>query len=632
MRLKMRLWQKQVSRRVLAAAFAALVLLVLTVSLYADQTISITNPSPNTVAVRIDQPIVTQSVTQYPTIVFHPGDTVTVNAGGCVQTGGSGKTWKRYVDPSGPNSDHLYFGEIMIPGATLQMVRISTVIGKTLTIPANVDLPGQLFLKLGYVDDNYGDNGYWGHDDGTENQCYGTAGDNAWVTLTIVHGGTASPPDPEHPYDLVWTEADGNNFPLDPRWTAQTPAPGQLPGQAMCGLAWEAPCTTQDPSLNVGVLCAIGQDVGQAGELGGHANWGVATYDGYASWDGHSPPPTDDDYNINVTRSDDAFYTSDNPSYVHTEFDSDETIDHFHTSWWEAFHDAVDNSDDAARQYINGKYIVEMGVFGLDCAHSCGSEVHPVYALALHIQDNAAADGWAIFARNWGDEGFCGGHEVGIDVSAVTLTIPWRAGATGVSVKDATEFLTNSTSVSGPVVTPTPGQSVDITFNLPRPEDEARVNGVLYLTWTGAPTTAIPRPPIAVARVFTSAMPATLQKETEPEDRIGSLVAGMSPELQKEYAATAPPKDTTKDAIALHVTMKAPPAAVAHAPMVGHATIEMHVSGATTLSKSAALAAGAKKLPPVRLFPNPKKTAWDQKRLAILQRAYPHLVIPRTAQ
>jgi hypothetical protein len=83
---------------------------------------------------------------------------------------------------------------------------------------------------------------------------------------------------------------------------------------------------------------------------------------------------------------------------------------------------------------------------------------------------------------------------------------------------------------------------------------------------------------VAVARVFKAAMPATLQKQTEPENQVNSLVAGMSPELQKEYAAAAPPKDTTKDAIALHVTMKAPPAAVGHTPLMAHATIEMHVS------------------------------------------------------
>ena len=35
-------------------------------------------------------------------------------------------------------------------------------------------------------DDGYSDNGYYSHDDGTNNQCKGV--DNAWVSLTITSG------------------------------------------------------------------------------------------------------------------------------------------------------------------------------------------------------------------------------------------------------------------------------------------------------------------------------------------------------------------------------------------------------------------------------------------------------------
>ena len=58
----------------------------------------------NTTVYRIDRPNVTRSATSYPSIVFSPGDRVTIHAGGCVQTGGSGKTWKRYLDPRGDSS------------------------------------------------------------------------------------------------------------------------------------------------------------------------------------------------------------------------------------------------------------------------------------------------------------------------------------------------------------------------------------------------------------------------------------------------------------------------------------------------------------------------------------------------
>jgi hypothetical protein len=38
-------------------------------------------------------------------------------------------------------------------------------------------------LVLGYQDDGYSDNGYWGHDNGTGDQCKNVG--NAWVHLVI---------------------------------------------------------------------------------------------------------------------------------------------------------------------------------------------------------------------------------------------------------------------------------------------------------------------------------------------------------------------------------------------------------------------------------------------------------------
>jgi hypothetical protein len=66
---------------------------------------------------RIDQPNVAQLATVYPQIQFLPGDTIRVLAGGCDQTGGFGRTWKRYVNPQGSDSDKLYHGLILIPEA-----------------------------------------------------------------------------------------------------------------------------------------------------------------------------------------------------------------------------------------------------------------------------------------------------------------------------------------------------------------------------------------------------------------------------------------------------------------------------------------------------------------------------------
>ena len=114
-------------------------------------------------------------------IQFKPGDQVTINAGGCVQTGGAGRTWKRYVDPRGANVDRLYHGLISLPGMP-QLVRISDVIGRSLTIPP-LDEESHTYLRIGYEDEVYSDNGYYSRDDGSEDQCKGVG--NAFIEVKV---------------------------------------------------------------------------------------------------------------------------------------------------------------------------------------------------------------------------------------------------------------------------------------------------------------------------------------------------------------------------------------------------------------------------------------------------------------
>jgi hypothetical protein len=131
---------------------------------------------------RIDQPEVRRPITDYPMITFRPGDLVRIQAGGCVQTGGRGRTWKQYVDPSGDNADRLYHGLILIPGMR-GLRRIKDVVGQTYQVPATLAPGIPLHLRLGYEDDNYEDNGYYGHDDGTGDQCKNVGA--AWIRLEI---------------------------------------------------------------------------------------------------------------------------------------------------------------------------------------------------------------------------------------------------------------------------------------------------------------------------------------------------------------------------------------------------------------------------------------------------------------
>jgi hypothetical protein len=122
----------------------------------------------------VQEPVVNQPTSTYPGIQFLAGDHVTVSAGGCVQTGGAGSTWKRYLDPASDNG--LYHGLISLPGQPVN-APILFMINQTFTIP-NDDI-----LRLGYQDDGYGDNGYYAHDNGTGNQCLNSV--NAFVDITI---------------------------------------------------------------------------------------------------------------------------------------------------------------------------------------------------------------------------------------------------------------------------------------------------------------------------------------------------------------------------------------------------------------------------------------------------------------
>ena len=104
-----------------------------------------------------------------------PGDRITVSACGCTQTGGAGKTWKDYVNPRGPNSDRLYAGTVGIGynsgAANVPLIRISQWMR---TRPQGYVIPKNAVgarLMIGFQDDDYSDNGYWGHDEGTDGQC-----------------------------------------------------------------------------------------------------------------------------------------------------------------------------------------------------------------------------------------------------------------------------------------------------------------------------------------------------------------------------------------------------------------------------------------------------------------------------
>lgn len=582
----------------------------------------------NTETWRIDRPNVTKRSVEYRQIKFQPGDKITVQADGCVQTGGLGDTWKRYVNPSGDNTAQFYHGLIQIPGATAGLVRFAAVtkaIGSanrawqgTLSIPTTFVSPGGLFLRLGYEDDDYSDNGYSSHDDGNNDQCKtgtNTNGGAASVTIVIEHGAGGAAKVCTAPYDLdlAKTDWDLNGLPLNPRWCPQDdPQRPTLPSQTGsgpgdCASPWTTPCTTQSPQIiqlpdwyEIDPYDQLAKTCAASGPLGEHVNWGLITYEGTAKWDSWSKPSDisldprhldwpDDDYNINIVRQDQAAFTQQNSSNLHTEFDSDETIDNFTTTMWSKIHDAVKN--DTVSNLIDDHEIIEIGELGLDCAHSCGSEIHPVLAMAIHMQENLSDDVWTIFARNSGDEGFCGHVSVvHPELSTIYLKLPWPEGAAPVApiVKDTTNWqktaigggsqikITTFPMFTGPQARPS---GFIVQIDLGDANSVPLVNGELHLQWSQqTSTTAIggARFRLGVsdrARVDTSLIRRFPVAALEPEEAFVKRYTGLSAAARErvKQALVSPPLSPRWVALQSTNLRQAPTGFEAHVRTAVHA-------------------------------------------------------------
>jgi hypothetical protein len=515
---------------------------------------------------KIEAPNVRQPITEYPQIHFQSGDHVRVDASGCVNVGGGDESSKRYVDPLGPNSDRLYHGMILIPGAIGHvpasldtMARILIVRGHTYTVGRLAD-PRTAYLRLGYEDDNYSDNGYEGQDSGSQGQCVNQG--NAVVVLTIVHGRLA--PQAGLPFDLFPQTFDDNAIPLNPKWAWQLPPRPPFPNPAnfpdpigQCHRHPENPqCTSQDTDEDKAFLCA-------AWDHDGHYNWGAGTYVGTIFWNDKSARIADDDYNFRLVPPEGAGLNASNGKVSATqeksmklEFDARETINHFKTKWWDSFHKAVDQGFSEANSMVFQKLAIVTGLIGTDCAHSCATELHPVWAMAIRVQDDPADETWAIFVRRWGNEGFCGDKQhylTDLQGDEFVFRLPWRPGATGLGVLPTTVFQSRYGQATMNAIVWKPGDSVLVSFKLPVPEsgEGERVNGELHLQWSGHPRKRPPPRPGELLRLRDD------DDKDEPEHIIVDLVAGMRPEQRAIFEARFPREEPSFDSAP--VPMLTPP-------------------------------------------------------------------------
>jgi len=171
-------------------------------------------------------------------------------------------------------------------------------------------------------------------------------------------------------------------------------------------------------------------------------------------WDTHDGGiKGDDDYNLwlytppvgSSEYSEGGMINQDVRRRIRLEFDSDETIDEFTTcglhpgdnckprfqfSWWNRFRHLVDDDGAAAHREIHGHLATVVGLMGVDYVHDAnsGNELHPVHVFAVHLDRSSSdpthfTDHWAIFVRNWGNEGECGALDHYLLANDLTLRL-----------------------------------------------------------------------------------------------------------------------------------------------------------------------------------------------------------------
>jgi hypothetical protein len=322
-------------------------------------------------------------------------------------------------------------------------------------------------------------------------------------------------------------------------------------------------CTTETtpdgPALGHGFFCVLETFADKrCRKFRGHINWRPATYEGTLGWAGKSKaePFGDNDYTLSLSYPEMGALTVYSQDQMHIEFDNaEETIDHFGSPWWRDLHDAAEKGDDiAVRKKLvdregNGLFATVIGLLGLDAEHKGHSELHPVYGMAVRVDRTAAGSSfeetWAIFARNWGNEGWCSlcQHNLeGLPQGSMTLRLPIPSGA---SLEEHSEkMFTNHPGVRGPFVAPAPdGSAVIVRFGLPPAEQRARVSGELRLRWKGGS-----HMPEAAAKLVPAAhgerAPTALSRTGNAELLLGVLESHSRRDeaLRKHAASLAKPE------------------------------------------------------------------------------------------
>jgi len=332
--------------------------------------------------------------------------------------------------------------------------------------------------------------------------------------------------------NLYSNEQDANGLPFNPKWGWQLEFPYGSPayypdakyfatgGDGKHFMTYDVGFDPDLTGLSAGQIS--GREYGSIVDCGPHVNYMEVTMDGYIKWDSYDSNDSDANFYIFPPDGGGSTISTKNAGGIKVEFSMEHTIDNYDTPWWKQLRQSVymDNftgSKDKASAMVNKRslgggdtYAIVTGLFGLDCAHDCDSELHPAYAVALRFIETPNEEEWALFARNWGNEGYCSSHIFKLPLSregdrdVYRVRLPWKQGAESVTWDSVNFMGTEDTAYS---ITEEKGKGVEVSFYMPAFDgrqlggnaygNNPGVNGQLRFKWRypGGMTPKILLPP-----------------------------------------------------------------------------------------------------------------------------------------
>lgn len=326
------------------------------------------------------------------------------------------------------------------------------------------------------------------------------------------------------------------------------------------------PGASHDPNQWTSSPTCTSQKVYYAGPTGGcsggHMNYFPITYEGSLYWQDFSGPwykRGDGDYNFYLRRNDKALYSKGWKNKagvpidaIGPEFDSDETVDNWDNTntWWDHFHhDGVDK--DNATNYLaphHAPFAIVIGLAALDCEHDCHTELHPVYAMFIHVKDDPNDDQWAFFVRNWGNEGWCSNNQEYLNDNSflgsktIKVRIP-HPKFTDVNISNWNVWVPENSRANmsmDPYQIASDG--IVLTFNLDNPDTHSWFMGDISFKWKDGNQPAQPRndfnlnPPSDMSKSFSLSQSADKERDEPLSDKIKQLdIASQKDLFDKLY-------------------------------------------------------------------------------------------------